>query len=220
VKVLRVLAVFGPVLFTLDWVLLGLAHPGYRTREETISALSAHNASGWPLMTIGQVALGVAFVAVATLFVLTLGRRGLVTAVLMGLAAEGTAQLTVFRTICTHADKGWCTPLGQSAYPHQQWAHGVGAGIAFTSLPLACLACAWATWRVIGLRDVAVVALVCEAIALPNLVWFLGNVGTTWHGFSEKLFLTSLATFVGYTGIRLGGLRPPRTPGKTRQSPG
>jgi Protein of unknown function (DUF998) len=200
---LRSLAVGGPVLFTLDWLLLGRSHADYDARQETISALSAHDASRWELMVVGQVALAASFVAVAALFVLALGRRGAITAALLGLAAEGTAQLTAFRTICTRSDAGWCAPLPRSAYPHQQWAHGVGAGISFTSLHLACLACAWATWRVAGLRDVAVVALVAEAIALPALLWFLANAGTTWHGLAEKLFLTSLAVFIAYTGVRL-----------------
>jgi Protein of unknown function (DUF998) len=213
-RVLRALAVLGPTLFTLDWFLLGLSHKGYRARQETISALSAHNAKQWLVMTAGQLALAVAFVAVASLCLLALGRRGLVTAILLQLAAEGTVQLTLFRTICTGSDAGWCTPLSRAAYPHQQWAHGVGAGIAFVSLHLACLACAWATWPVAGLRDVAVVALVAEVIALPNLLWFLGNVGTTWHGFAEKVFLSALTAFVAYTGVRLAGYRESLAPAR------
>jgi hypothetical protein len=203
VRLLRTCAVGGAVVFTLDWLILGWSHAGYDTRRETISALAAHNARGWPVMALGQLAFAVALSALATLCVRTLGPRGWPPAVLLGLSALGTLQLTVFRTICTASDAGWCTPLPTSAFPHQQWAHGVGAGIAFASLHLACLACAWATWPVAGRRDVAVAALVAVAIALPNLMWFLVNSTSPWHGFAEKLFLTSLAAFVAYGGVRL-----------------
>jgi Protein of unknown function (DUF998) len=203
-KVMRVLAVAGPVLFTLDWLVLGLSHRGYDARAETISALSAHNARLWGVMAAGQLAFALALIAVAVAFVRSLGRRGLPTAVLLTLSAYGTIQLTVFRTICTHTDAGWCTPLPRAAYPHQQWAHGVGAGIAFVSLHLACLTAAAATWRLTGMRAVALVAAVAELIALPALIWFVTNADTSWHGFAEKLFLTALATFVAYSGLRLG----------------
>lgn len=212
VKVLRALALAGPVLFTLDWILLGWSHPGYHFRRETISALSAHNATGWPTMAAGQVVLAASFVAVAVAGLRALGRRGAPTAALLVLAALGTIQATVFRTICTTTNAAWCTPLPGTAYPHQQWAHGIGTGIAFASLLLACLACAVATWGVDGLRDLAVVCLVALGIALPSVVWFLRNVDTTWHGLSEKLFLTSLASFVAFAGWRLTSIPAGREP--------
>lgn len=203
-KVLRVLAVAGPLLFTLVWVLLARSHAGYRPARETISSLSAHGAPGWPVMVAGQAALVVAFLAVATLCVRALGRAGIGPAVLFGIAAAGTFQASVFRTICTQVDAGWCTPMPRSAFPHQQWAHGVGTALPFVALPLACLVVAWVAWRVEGLRDLAVVALAVLVVALPSVLWFLTQ-GTDWHGLSEKVFLTSLAAFTGYLGFRLGG---------------
>lgn len=201
---LRVLAVAGPVLFTLTWMLLGWLHVGYRPDRETISSLSAHGAPGWPVMVAGQMSLVVAFLAVATLCVRVLGRPGIGPAGLYGLAAVGTVQASAFRTICTQVDAGWCTPMPRSAFPHQQWAHGIGTAMPFVSLPLACLVVAWVTRRVDGLRDVAVLALAVLVVALPSVLWFLTQ-GTDWHGLSEKLFLTSLAAFTGYLGLRLGG---------------
>jgi hypothetical protein len=217
--VLRALAVCGPVLFTLDWLLLGWSHAGFSPRQETISSLSSHGASWWQIMVAGQAALAVAFVAVAMLCLLALGRRGVATAALLGLAAVGTVQLSVFRTICNRSDAGWCTPMPRSAYPNQQWAHGIGTGIAFASLQLACLACAWGTWRVVALRDVAVVALVAEALALPAVLWFLANAETAWHGLAEKLFLTSLTVFIAYTGLRLAGYHIATTVPGVRRTP-
>ncbi len=201
---LRVLAVAGPVLFTLTWMLLGWSHVGYRPDRETISSLSAHGAPGWPVMVAGQVSLVVAFLAVAILCVRVLGRPGIGPAVLFGVAAAGTVQASVFRTICTQVDAGWCTPMTRSAFPHQQWAHGIGTAMPFVALPLACLVVAWVTWRVDGLRDVAAVALAVLVVALPSVWWFLTQ-GTGWHGLSEKVFLTALAAFTGYLGFRLGG---------------
>lgn len=202
-RVLRATAVAGPVLFTADWLLLGLAHDGYRPRQETISSLSAHGAADWPVMVVGQLALAAALLAVARLCAIALGRAGALTAGLLGLAALGTLQLSAFRTICNRSDAGWCTPLPRSAFPQQQWLHGIGTAMAFAGLQLACVACARATWRVPGLHDLAVVALVAEAVALPAVLWFLANAETTWHGLAEKVFLVSLATFTGYAGLRL-----------------
>jgi hypothetical protein len=209
VKLLRVCTVGGAVVFTLDWLLLSRAHAGYNTTRETISALAAHDARGWQAMALGQLAFAVAVLALAVLCVRSLGARGWAPAVLLAISAFGTVQLTVFRTICTASDSAWCTPLPRSAYPHQQWAHGVGAGIAFVSLHLACLACAWAAWRVDGLRDVSVAGLVSLAVALPNLLWFVTSPTSPWHGFAEKLFLTALAAFVAYAGLRLSSAPQP-----------
>jgi hypothetical protein len=204
VKVLRGLAVAGPVVFTLVWVLLGRSHQGYRPTRETISSLSAHGAAGWPVMVAGQAILVVSFLSVAVLCVRALGRSGFGPAVLYGIAAAGTVQASVFRTICTQVDAGWCTPMPRSAFPHQQWAHGIGTAMPFVALPLACLVLAGVSWRVEGLRDVAALALVVLVVALPSVAWFLTQ-GTTWHGLSEKVFLTALAAFTGYLGFRLGG---------------
>lgn len=208
-RTLGVLAVVGPALFTLDWFVLGFVRPGYLARQETISALSAHNVNGWPVMVGGQLLMAVGLASTAVLCLRSLGRRGIASAVLLGLASLSTVQLSVFRTICNHSDKTWCTPLPHSAYPHQQWLHGVGTGIAFVTLQLASLAVLQATWRMPGLRDVAIVALVVEVIALPSVVWFLKNDGTSWHGAAEKLFLAALATFTSYTGYRLADLGRP-----------
>jgi hypothetical protein len=126
-----------------------------------------------------------------------------VVAVLLALAALGTLQLTAFRTICNHTDTAWCAPLPHSAYPHQQWLHGTGTGVAFATLQLAVVACAWAAWPVAELRDLVRVSVVVEAIALPFTLWFLANAETTWHGLAEKVFLTALAFWTSYAGLRL-----------------
>src|SRR6266700_5231596 len=133
-------AVLGPLLFTIDWVLLGWSHRGYIPRQETISSLSAHDVPGWPWMVVGQLALGAGFAALAVLAARTWGRPGLWPAVLAALAAYGTLQASAFRTICNHSDASWCTPLPRSAYPRSQWLHGTGTGIAFGGVLLACLA--------------------------------------------------------------------------------
>lgn len=205
---LRGLAVAGPVVFTVDWVLLGLSHPGFRPDRETISSLSAHGASGWPVMVAGQVVLAASFVAVAVLCLRRLGRAGRVPATLFLFATIGVLQLSTFRTICTPVDAAWCAPLPRSAFPHQQWAHGVGTGIAFTALLLAGLSWICVTWGQRRWRAVVVTAVLAELVALPSVAWFL-YAGPTYHGLAEKTFLTSLAVFTGYAGWRLG--EPPAT---------
>ena len=218
------MAVGGPVVFTLDWVLLGWSHRGYRPRAETISSLSAHDASGWPVMVVGQLALAAAFVAVAVLLVAGLGRRGWPAAGLLGLATVGTIQLSAFRTICNRSDVGWCTPLPHTAYGHEQWLHGTGTAAAFAGLLLACLATAWGAWPVVELRDLVVASVAAEVVALPFVLWFLANaddpLDRSWHGFAEKVFFSALAAWTAYAGIRLAavvraGAGPARTaPGR------
>jgi hypothetical protein len=200
-------AVAGPVLFTLDWWLLGWSHHGFQWRTETISSLTAHNAPAWPVMSVGQVALTAAFLAVGALTVLALGwRRGAAMVVFLVLAALGTIQLTIFRTICNHTDTGWCQKQPRSAYGHEQWLHGIGTGIAFAALQLAVLACAVTTWTVPGLGSLARASVAAEVVALPFTLWFLANAYTTWHGFTEKVFLTTLAAWTAYAGLRLAAV--------------
>jgi hypothetical protein len=203
-RLLTALATWAPVVFTLVWFLLGRSHDGYSARAETISALSAYDAPRWWVMAAGQLVLATGFVAGAMLAMGVLGRRGIPPAVLLGLAAVGTVQATAARTICSSTNAAWCTPLPHTAHGWAQWWHGVGAGIAFTSLLLACLAMVWACYPIPGLRRLAWVSLVAEAIALPHVLWFLNNVGTDWHGWAEKVFLTTLAAWSAYAGHRLG----------------
>jgi hypothetical protein len=206
-RVLGAVAVAGPVLFTLDWVLLGWSHAGFRPRVETISSLSAHDAPGWPVMVVGQLALAVGFGAVAVLAVAGLGRRGWPTAALLVVTAVGTVQLSAFRTICNQSDVDWCVPLPRSAYPDQQWLHGIGTAAAFTGLVLACMACAWGAWPVPRLRDLVVVSVATAVVSVPSVLWFLTNaddpVERSWHGFAEKIFFTALAAWTAYAGGRL-----------------
>jgi hypothetical protein len=210
--VLASLATWGPVAFTIDWVLLGWSHHGYSARAETISALSAYDASRWWVMATGQLVLAAGFVCCAVLTVQAVGREGLLPATFLVLAAVGTVQATLARTICTTTNSAWCEPLPHDVHGWAQWIHGVGAGIAFTSLLLACLAMAWATRKGRDLRDVFVVSLAAELVALPHIVWFLNNVDTTWHGWAEKVFLTSLAAWSAYAGHRLGAVVLARHP--------
>jgi hypothetical protein len=202
-RVLATTATAGPVVFTAVWLLLGFSHDGYSARAETISALSAYDAPRWWVMAAGQLVLAAGFVACAALAAAALGRRGIAPAAFLTLAGFGTVQATFARTICSSTNAAWCTPLPSTAHGWAQWLHGVGAGIAFTSLLLACLAMAWATIGVPELRDVCIFSVVAEAVALPHMLWFLNNVGTDWHGLAEKVFLIVLAGWVAYSGYRL-----------------
>jgi Protein of unknown function (DUF998) len=203
-RVLTALAIAAPLVFTVDWVLLGLSHRGYSMRTETISALSAHNAPGWALESAGGLVLATGFVLVAVLLIDRLGARAAVPALFFGLSALGTAQASVFRTICFTNDGAWCTPLPRSAYPSGQWLHGVGTGVVFTSLLLACLSLAWVTRRIPDLRDLAPLSVATAVVCVPAVVWFLRNVNTHWHGFAEKVFLFVLAAWTSYTAFRIG----------------
>ncbi|MFI5100927.1 MAG: DUF998 domain-containing protein [Actinomycetes bacterium] len=203
-RVLGVVAIAGPATFTVVWLVLGWSHHGYVPRQETISSLSAHDVPGWPWMIAGQLALGAGFVALAMLLPGALGRIGWLPAGFAYLAAYGTVQASAFRTICNHSDSGWCTPLPRSAYPHSQWLHGTGTALAFGGVLLACAATAYAASRCgPAYRDVMTWSLVAEAVALPHVVWFLANAETSWHGFAEKVFLTTLAAWVAWCGHRL-----------------
>ena len=205
---LRVVAVAAPVVFTLDWLLLGFTHLGYVPRRETISALSAHGASGWPWMAAGQVVFASGCLAMALLARRPasrrlVGRSAGPVAVLFVLGGYGALQATAFRTICTQADATWCTPASRSAYPDQQWLHGIGTGIVFGSLLLACAVVAFGAWRHRAL-SLALASTATGLVALAGVTWFLGNAESSWHGFAEKVFLLALSSWLAYTGVRLG----------------
>ena len=201
---LTAFAVAAPAVFTMDWIVLGVARRGYSLRTETISSLSAHNAPGWPLMVAGQLILAIGFAATAVLVLDALGARGALPAVFLGLAAAGSVQCSLARTICFTNDGAWCTPEPRSAYPSAQWLHGIGTGIAFSSLFLACLAFAWVARGEPALRTPARAALGAVAIALPMVLWFLGNAASSWHGFAEKVFLLVLGAWTSYLSYYLG----------------
>ena len=202
VHALGALGTVAPLVFTLDWLLLGLWHRGYDPSRETISSLSAHDATGWPWMVAGQISMAAGALAVALLARSALGRPGAVGAAFMALACYGIVQASVFRTICNHSDSRWCMPLPRSAFPHQQWLHGIGTGVAFASLLLGCLGVAWAARRA-RLMDVAVVSAAAGLISVPLVAWFLSNAESALHGFAEKLFLLTLAGWAAYTSHRL-----------------
>jgi hypothetical protein len=207
--VLGTVAVAGPLVFTVTWVVLGWSHRGYRPRQETISSLSAHDVPAWGWMVAGQLALAAGFVALALLLPRGLGRLGLIPAVFAAVAAYGTVQASAFRTICNRADVTWCTELPRSAYPRSQWLHGTGTGVAFGGVLAACLATAWVSWRLGPLvRDVAVVSTVVLAVSAPHVVWFLLSAENSWHGFAEKVFLVALAGWASWTGGRLAWSAP------------
>jgi hypothetical protein len=212
-RVLTVIAVGGPVIFTAVWLSLGLAHRRYSLRTETISALSAHNAPGWPVMVVGQLVLAAGLFALAALTVDTLGRRGAGAAILITLGAAGTVQASIARTICFTNDGRWCTPLPRSAYPSAQWVHGIGTGIVFSSIILACFVLAWAVAPISVLDDVRWVSIGTATLGIPLVLWFLRNVQTSWHGFAEKLFLLALGGWASYVGYRLGTTSSPGRPG-------
>jgi len=202
VRALRAVGTAGPLVFTLDWLLLGRAHRGYAPARETISSLSAHDAAGWPWMVGGQVAMAAGCLALAVLVRWRLGPHGTLGAALMVLAAYGILQASAFRTICNRSDSPWCTPLPRTAYGHQQWLHGIGTGIAFGTLVTACFAVAWAA-RHARLPDLARVSSAAGLVCLPLVAWFLLSAESAWHGLSEKLFLLTLAGWTVYSTRRL-----------------
>ena len=204
VRWVATVARWGPAAFTADWLALGWSHRGYRPRTETISSLSAHEATGWAWMVAGQLVLAAALLALAALLASGLGRRGRLPAALLVLCAAGTVQASVWRTVCNRSDAGWCTPLPRSAYPNAQWAHGIGTGIAFGALLLACVATVWAVRADVTHRSVLWAGLLTLVVAVPHMLWFLANAETSWHGWSEKVFLVALAAWVSLCGDRLG----------------
>jgi hypothetical protein len=214
-RLLGAVAVAGPALFTVTWVVLGWSHAGYRPRQETISSLSAHDVPAWGWMVAGQLALALGFLALALLLPRGLGRAGLLPAVFAAVAAYGTVQASAFRTICNRADVGWCTPLPRSAYPRSQWLHGTGTGVAFGGILVACLTTALVAWR-LGptLRDVAVVSTLAFAVSLPHVVWFLLSAENTWHGLAEKVFLVALAGWTAWCGARMARSPVPASVGR------
>jgi|GEM_PF-1829466 len=196
------LAVSGPVVFTGCWLVLGRTHAGYSWRSEPVSALSAHGAAHWPWMVVGQLAFAAGCLALAVLARWSLARPGLLAAAMLALVGYGIVQASVFRTTCKPVDARWCPPPPPSSFPVQQWMHGVGTGIAFGGLLLACLATLWAARRA-GETSVAVVSAAAVVVSLPILAAFLESTHLGWHGLAERTFLLILSAWVVTTALLL-----------------
>ena len=145
----------------------------------------------------------VGFAVTALLVVDSLGVRGLPPAVFLALAAAGSVQASFARTICFTNDGAWCTPLSRSAYPSAQWLHGIGTGVAFTSLLLACLAFVLVARGEPALRPPARAALAAVTIAGPMCFWFLATRPRRGTG-SQKIFLLVLGAWTSYLSFYLG----------------
>ncbi len=203
----RAVGVAGPVVFTLLWIVLGDASPGYSQRAETISALSAVGAPGRWIMLAGFALLAVSF-AVTAAAGLASGRYGTAAPAFVGIAALGVLIAAVAPTSCSNP--AWCRPV--SASPVGGW-HALGAGLMFAGLPLAMLAVAWSSRRGPRRRGSsrraggfdAWLAVVTFVVAVPLLLWFLSDPGS-WRGFAEKAYVTVLLAWAAWLATRTGRL--------------
>lgn len=166
---------FGPVVFTGSWLLLGLSHDGYSHVNGSISVLAAYGAPGAWVMTVAFVVQAAAMALAGRLLRSADGW----TAALLVVNAAATLIVAVARIGCGGADADWCTP---SAHPLSEAVHVVAATVALGTLSLAPLA--------FGLHrrlPAAGLALGCFVVMAPLLVWF-GIAGSA--GWAEKAVVT------------------------------
>ncbi|MGA8116323.1 MAG: DUF998 domain-containing protein, partial [Actinocatenispora sp.] len=197
---LAALAVAGPVLFTLAWLVLGAATGGYSQPAETISALAAPGSPGRPAMVAGMAVLTLSLAGTA-LLVGRSGRYAVPTTALLIAGTAGSLVATVFPTGCTNP--AWCDPVSSSPVGTT---HAVGAGLLFVGLPVAMLTVA--VTRGAG-RAARWCSAATFAVAAPLLAWFVLGPDD-WSGLAEKIFLTVLLVWTAALG--LSARRPAPTP--------
>jgi hypothetical membrane protein len=132
-RTLASVAVAGPVVFALCWVVSGLLQEGYRLVRDDESSLAASGAShpwitmaGDPIVGVSIVALSIALARMLT------GRRYTTGCILLAVAGVAVVVQALVREDCVD-DLGFCTPGSADSTWHQP-IHDIASAIAFFAL--------------------------------------------------------------------------------------
>ncbi len=199
----RIVALGGPLAFTVCWVVLGILTPGYSPKSEYISALAAQDGRYPWIMEAGFVLLAASLAAIA----ITVGRSGAAGASralwVAGVAAVGA---TLARETCSTALMNCYERVDRQPLVSATHLHNGATTLLFVSMSAAALLL---TWR--RVQDSAppieiglylVLGTVCLAVAA---IWFAWGEGV-WGGLLERTFASVLIVWLT---AAVGQLREP-----------
>lgn len=192
-------AVLGPILWTLSWLLTPLLYDGYDPVSETVSVLAAYGAD-YPQFVIGGLfAEGLAIAAMSVL-AWWAGRR--VISVLAAFSAVGTIVAAFARIACDSTNSAWCTVQPAGSYGTSELLHGVGASIGFVALAVAPLVAAIHEHGRTRVVDIAAGIVGLTALAAFQLT--LSDIGGTRDiaGLVERLVLPVIDAWAAWFAVR------------------
>lgn len=218
------LAVAGPIVFTMAWLVGGAVQDQYSVWREDISALAALDAQHAWVMILGFLLLGVGTVALGAGLGTTLrGRAGAVGPILVLIAGVGIGVAGLSRTDCSSQLRS-CTARADAG--HVSWhhtLHDLVSLLVFLALiagPLVLARALRSDERWSGLRGYSVVT---GLVGLVLLILFVSRAGDPWNGLVQRVFVSVLFLWIAVLGFRLlrisQAIRPGTRDLRSKKSP-
>ena len=208
------LAVLGPILFTLAWLIGGVVQDGYSPRQEDISALAALDAQHAWLMMAGFLLLGAGTVALAAgLAEVVKGRRAAIGSILVALAGLGIIVAGLARNDCS-SELEACASRGRAGDVSWHSAtHDLVSLLIFLALTAAPLVLARAIRSQDSWRDLRRYSLVTGVLCLVLLVLYGSGVAAPWNGLVQRVFVSVPFLWIAILGgrlVRVARVQPPQ----------
>ena len=200
------LAMAGPIVFTIAWLVGGLVQDQYSLRQEDISALAATDAQHAWIMITGFVLLGPGTVALATGLASTL-----IGSVLLMIAGIGLMVAGLARNDCSSELPACAARVdaGEVSWHHQ--VHDNVSLILFLALIAAPLVFARAFGRDDRWRPLRTSSIVTGLLGFALLVLYVIGSAGTWSGLLQRIFVSVLLVWIALVGFRLSRVEQAET---------
>lgn len=210
-RLLGTVALAGPVLFTVAWLVAGTLQPDYSPRREDVSALAAMDAHLPGVMIAGFLAFGIGVLALGVGLRRTVdgGRWAAAASTLLMLAGLGIVGAGLSRNDCS-TELPKCRMLIEAG--QVSWHHHLHDGISalvFLAFVAAQLVAARAFTRDKAWSDLRLYSTVSGIATFALLVLFASAAVVNSNGFVERVFLAAPTVWVGVLGLRLVRLGGP-----------
>lgn len=202
------LAVMGPIVFTLAWIVAAAAQDDYSPWRGYISELAALDAEHAWIMITGSLLLGAGIVALAVgLARAVKGRAATVGSILLVIAGVGVIVSGLARPDCYSQLEACAARIDAGDV---SWHHAIHdwADLAILALVAAPLVLARAFRGDQSWRNLGAYSIVTGVVGLVLVVLLYSGVAESWAGVLQRMFVTVLLLWVAILGARL--IRLPR----------
>lgn len=212
-RVLGTVALAGPVLFAVAWLVAGPLQDAYSPRREDVSALAAMDAQVPGVMIAGFLAFGIGVLALGVGLRRTVdgGRWARTASILLVVAGLGILVAGLSRNDCS-TELPECRMLIEAG--QVSWHHHLHDGISalvFLVFVAAQLVAARAFTRDKAWSDLRLYSIVSGIATFALLVLFASAAVENSNGLVERVFLAAPMVWVGMLGLRLFRLGGGRT---------
>jgi hypothetical membrane protein len=198
------LAVAGPLLFTVAWLIAWPAQEEYSPRHEDISALAAVDAQRSWVMVLGFLALGLGTVALALALLNAVrgGRRARVGAALVAFAGLGIVVAGLARNDCS-SELAACRALPGRELSWHHHVHDLVSALVFVSLAVAQFLLARSFGGDDFWRDLRGYSVASGLATLVLLVVYGARVFGDWNGLVQRIFLAVPLAWIVVVGVHV-----------------